>query len=681
LIVVNAKSLVHVCFANNGLQQLPERELKQTTQLASLDLSFNKLEALPEVIGSLSQLRKLEINNNSLSFLGAAILNRCTNVEMLHFHHNKITAITEPLDGLQRLRVLDLSSNQLKTVPEAVLVLKALETLDLSGNAIESCEINMSSLCQLRVMKLARNNLRQVSITSDSLEELDLSCNHLNAPPVFSALPGLKLLNVNHCHLHEVPESVTKLSMLKWVDLRRNHIQNLPASLATIHSLDCLLVDVHHGSALQHPPRNVCRKGTPAILKYLREHQANPVSQRVQLEKIPKLSDADQTLVASSLNTATTKIKHYEHLIQTFNSPSSAQAQRTYLDVEAQNEHSLIDYLVSMGPHRYFVQPIPSHVVFQVATTWHDSGEDARATRWLTEFTALVQRDTGRDDVDVDTILFWLANAHHLNIQAHHGWLGKNVDLQHKFAALSEAVYHKLMKTLQNTLSPIIVSAMVVDDAHVPTSPVKTGTFARSNTSRFRSAFDSILHCMSTTHDSCQKYLFHPQIVAQIFNQLYYFIDAVMINSLLLRKKLCNHGHAGKIGSNVKVLEEWAASRQLQLNVGLRFTRSAVALLKLPLKHSSSKDAEGVIKAGYALSIGQIEKLLRNVLDTVDEEWRVAVRQHWIKQHPNSDVSEQLFLDTFQVSPLIMPDMKPDQTDSVHIPKSFEIPFIVKQQQ
>ena len=86
---------------------------RMTTQIITLDLSYNSIFELPPQIGELQILREL----------------RCS--------INKISIIPPQIGRLQRLRRLYLNGNRIKKLPDEIGKLQLLEEFTLSENSLE----------------------------------------------------------------------------------------------------------------------------------------------------------------------------------------------------------------------------------------------------------------------------------------------------------------------------------------------------------------------------------------------------------------------------------------------------------------------------------------------------------------------------------------------------------------
>jgi internalin A len=92
--------------------------------LTELYMTQNKIERLPDEIGKLGQLRKLVVGGHELA----------SNVWGIGGGKNRLTALPESLGQLTQLQSLNLSDNQLTALPGSLRRCQALKSLFLHGN-------------------------------------------------------------------------------------------------------------------------------------------------------------------------------------------------------------------------------------------------------------------------------------------------------------------------------------------------------------------------------------------------------------------------------------------------------------------------------------------------------------------------------------------------------------------
>lgn len=111
------------------------------TNLVSLSLARNGLDAVPSAVGRLLFLRSLDVSNNALTVLPPSLARLSGSLRVLRVARNRLSSPLPalPLGALVNLRVLDLESNALAQFPEeVVLLLTELRTLKLAGNHFSS---------------------------------------------------------------------------------------------------------------------------------------------------------------------------------------------------------------------------------------------------------------------------------------------------------------------------------------------------------------------------------------------------------------------------------------------------------------------------------------------------------------------------------------------------------------
>ena len=219
----------------------------QVTAEGTLDLSGyanrpGPLTALPEEIGQLQGLKKLNLDNNpGLMGVLPAALWTLPGLEELNLRGCGLVALTEAVGQLTGLKVLFLIFNHgLKGVlPAALWTLPGLEELNLSECGLAALPEAVGQLQGLKKLNLKfspelRGCLPAALWTLPGLEELDLSgCGLAALPEAVGQLTGLKVLNLyNNFGLCSLPAGLAELEHLTTLD-----ISGCPA-LATLHTLN-----------------------------------------------------------------------------------------------------------------------------------------------------------------------------------------------------------------------------------------------------------------------------------------------------------------------------------------------------------------------------------------------------------------------------------------------------------
>jgi Leucine Rich Repeat (LRR) protein len=116
------------------LETVPEA-VAELTHLTHLNLDGNRLDELPAWIGALSRLTVLRLFHNALTTLPGTpgALSRLT---VLQLDHNALAGLPEPIGNLTRLTALYLDGNRLVSLPEPIGRLTALTALHLDGNGL-----------------------------------------------------------------------------------------------------------------------------------------------------------------------------------------------------------------------------------------------------------------------------------------------------------------------------------------------------------------------------------------------------------------------------------------------------------------------------------------------------------------------------------------------------------------
>ncbi|PRP73592.1 putative LRR receptor-like serine/threonine-protein kinase [Planoprotostelium fungivorum] len=199
--------------------------LSNMSDLAYLDLSWNKIKADLSTLNGLRMITFLGLSGNT--FTGRLSLDNLTSLYTLNLDHCDSTHVMiEYESGETHLAYLDLASNQIRSLPKAIENLSSLRLLNLNDNHLkdEKDFSILGALPQIGSLYLDKNMYTT-------------GLSHLNAPTLIS-------LSVSHNKLMEDISSVKNLVNLKYLDLSNNNIQGDLDDLSGLHDLEYL--DLSH---------------------------------------------------------------------------------------------------------------------------------------------------------------------------------------------------------------------------------------------------------------------------------------------------------------------------------------------------------------------------------------------------------------------------------------------------
>ena len=203
------------------------------------EMDINWIRNLPKRM----TIKQLNLSHNRLSTLRinvASYLNRCTKLEL---HYNNIKAIPKSILELSSIKELNVSHNKVSALPN-VSWSASLAHLNLSHNELETLPDGVTERCagSMKVLQLDHNHLREVPncvCFLCNLNTLDISDNPgiLVLPVGLGRLKELTQLNLNGLHnLQDPPSSIcedsaTCLSYLKSQFLKQSRYYRMKLML------------------------------------------------------------------------------------------------------------------------------------------------------------------------------------------------------------------------------------------------------------------------------------------------------------------------------------------------------------------------------------------------------------------------------------------------------------------
>lgn len=174
------------------LQSLHPKIQQLSGKLTSLVLNKNRLTELPDEVGKLSHLKLLDLSGNALGSLNPSVC-QLTELLTLNLCQNELEALPD-LAGLTNLHELLLTSNKLTSLPVGLAGLEHLATIQADHNQLALLPEDIDRISMLKVLNMADNALTELPpglVTLDKLKVLDLRGNK------FSDRRLLKLANVD----------------------------------------------------------------------------------------------------------------------------------------------------------------------------------------------------------------------------------------------------------------------------------------------------------------------------------------------------------------------------------------------------------------------------------------------------------------------------------------------------
>ena len=261
-------SLQDLRLRGNDLFELPV-DLGDLVALTSLDVRSNKLHAVPESLGDLIHLKVLDLGLNQLTAFPATVkgLQNCEffyldknhlgkidawiagwrRAVFIDLSHNAIAAIDKALGGsLKRLNELRLGGNpMLDRLPPELGLCVNLAKLDASACAIRRVPVELGALAFVHTVILRNNHItgplpEQIGLLC-SVTSLDLSKNRIDQlPATVAGLKELISLNLSQNHLAEIPDTIGECYRLEELYLAANRLASFPLTVGRCAALQIL---------------------------------------------------------------------------------------------------------------------------------------------------------------------------------------------------------------------------------------------------------------------------------------------------------------------------------------------------------------------------------------------------------------------------------------------------------
>ena len=142
----------------------------------------NQLDALEDILGKGVNKYHLKINNGDLVELLLRVnltklpesIGNLSALQRINLEHNQLTSLPESIGNLTALQKINLWSNQLKSLPESIGNLTALQKINLRYNQLTSLPESIGNLTALQGIYLEGNPLLNIFKRLKNLEKKGL---------------------------------------------------------------------------------------------------------------------------------------------------------------------------------------------------------------------------------------------------------------------------------------------------------------------------------------------------------------------------------------------------------------------------------------------------------------------------------------------------------------------------
>jgi internalin A len=207
-----------------------------------VNLGYNQLDTLPDVICLLKTLTELNLDGNQLTTLAAGI-GRLRELNVLTVSMNQLTELSPRIGQLTKLISLNLDDNRLRSLPPEIGRLKALTSLSLICNELTALPSEIGQLTALKTLSLGTNSRTMATTNQNKLAIL---------PPEIGQLTSLTSLDLCAIHLTSLPSEIGRLAALTSLNLAVNMLTSLPPEIGGLTALT--LLDLTQNSLLALPP-------------------------------------------------------------------------------------------------------------------------------------------------------------------------------------------------------------------------------------------------------------------------------------------------------------------------------------------------------------------------------------------------------------------------------------------
>ena len=212
--IYKMKALKKLTIKNGYIKQIGDK-IANLTNLIYLSIPINKLEYLPDSMGSLSSLRILKLH----SFFSVEIKYKLIKIKLLK--------IISKLHNLRELHIPNIGAE----FPREIYNLVHLQKLYLINSKLEKIHPDIRNLTNLKSLIIENGRFSHLPFdlsNLDKLEQLSIASNlpwdKFNGWDIIGKLSNLRYLCISNCRLQRIPSQIFNLKKLEFLDISDNSI-------------------------------------------------------------------------------------------------------------------------------------------------------------------------------------------------------------------------------------------------------------------------------------------------------------------------------------------------------------------------------------------------------------------------------------------------------------------------
>src|SRR5258708_19142036 len=122
-------------------------------------------------------------------------------------------------------------------IPEEVWACQSVQELRLVGFRLDQLPTDIAKLTQLRCLRIGSSTIGAFPSTMQALSQLDelvVDQGHLEDITALFSLPALRILQLKHCGLRQLPPEIGRLHRLEGLETSQNPSTYIPSTFGAV---------------------------------------------------------------------------------------------------------------------------------------------------------------------------------------------------------------------------------------------------------------------------------------------------------------------------------------------------------------------------------------------------------------------------------------------------------------